>query len=50
MIEWLIGFLVARWYMEKQEKKERQGCAESRVCRGLSFGYLRNGESSDDLT
>ncbi|MGI0086890.1 MAG: hypothetical protein ACREBI_02870 [Nitrosotalea sp.] len=48
MIEWLIGFLVAKWWMDKDEKK-KQAFSGNIDCNAEQFGYLKNGESLEDL-
>ena len=50
MIEWMIGLLVAKWWADKEEKKEK----EPRQFSGspgfaIPFGYVRDGESVRDL-
>lgn len=51
MIEWLIGFVVAKWWVDKEEKKKQQdqefsGNIECKI----PFGYLKEDESIKDLT
>jgi hypothetical protein len=50
MIEWVIGFLVAKWWVDKEEKnKVKQEPPEGNSNHGISFGYLKEDESIRDL-
>jgi hypothetical protein len=47
MIEWIIGFLVAKWWADKEEKKECKSSGNIECT--IPFGYVRDGESIQDL-
>lgn len=51
MIEWVIGFLVAKWWTDREEKKkiEKDQAFSGNIEYTIPFGYLRNGESVQDL-
>lgn len=51
MIEWIIGFLVAKWWTEKEENKEREQVQEfsGNIEYTISYGYVRNDETIQDL-
>lgn len=51
MIEWIVGFLVAKWWMEKDEKKKKEHRQEfaGNIEVTVPFGYVRDGESVQDL-
>lgn len=51
MIEWLIGFLAAKWYMDKEDTKEKKQAQEfsGNIEYTIPFGYVRDGESVRDL-
>ncbi|HZS74817.1 MAG TPA: hypothetical protein VFA69_09995 [Candidatus Nitrosotalea sp.] len=51
MIEWFIGFLVAKWWTDKEEKKEKERVQEisGNIEFTIPFGYVRDGESVQDL-
>jgi hypothetical protein len=50
MIEWLIGFLVAKWWTDKDEKKNRpQEFSGNIDANGIPYGYVRTGETIKDL-
>lgn len=52
MIEFIIGFLFALWMRNKEEKNVKRHRKEQEikiVCKRESFGYLRPGESKEDL-
>ena len=48
MIEWIIGFLVAKWWTDKEKKKQTQLYSENVECI-ITFGYAREGETIQDL-
>ncbi|MGB6463282.1 MAG: hypothetical protein WCC52_02280 [Nitrosotalea sp.] len=53
MIEWLIGFLVAKWWTDKEEKN-KQKIEQYQTYSGnieikIPFGYVRDGEEIQDL-
>lgn len=43
MIEWIIGFLVAKWWTDKEEKKNAEESSENIY--NIAFGYVHNGET-----
>lgn len=49
MIEWIIGFLVAKWWTDKQEKKKQVQEFTGNIECTIPFGYIRDGESIQDL-
>ena len=51
MIEWIIGFLIAKWWTDKEEKKEKEQTQEfsGNIEYTIPFGYVRDGESVQDL-
>jgi len=53
MIEWIIGLLVAKWWIDKEEKKKRQIEQAQEFSRNLEctipFGFIHKGESIQDL-
>lgn len=53
MIEWIIGILVAKWWMDKEEKKKNLNniilSDIQEIEQTNCFGYIRNGESIEDL-
>lgn len=49
MIEWIIGFLVAKWWTDKEKKKERTQELTGNIECTIPFGYVRDGESIQDL-
>jgi hypothetical protein len=54
MIEWIIGFLVAKWWVDKEEKKQKEmeqvQFSGNIDYSGIPYGYVRDGESVKDLT
>jgi hypothetical protein len=46
MIEWIIAFLVAKWWSDRKEKKGFSGNIDYNV---IPYGYVRDGESIRDL-
>lgn len=51
MIEWIIGFLVAKWWLDKEDRKEKKQAGEfpRNIEFTIPFGYIRDGESVRDL-
>ena len=55
MIEWVIGFLVAKWWVDKEEKKKNDPKQMDREYKGfveyegMNYGYVKDGESVQDL-
>ncbi len=51
MIEWFIGFLLAKWWTDKEEKKKKEQLQEfsGNIELTIPFGYVRDGESVQDL-
>lgn len=49
MIEWLIGFLVAKWCTDREEKKKQVKEFSENIECTIPFGYVRDGESIQDL-
>ncbi len=55
MIEWIIGFLVAKWWVDKEEKKQKEMEQDQEYkgfveYDGMNYGYVKDGESVKDLT
>jgi len=54
MIEWIIGFLVAKWWTDQEEKKKKEMEQDQEFSGNIEytipFGYLKEDESVKDLT
>ncbi len=48
MIDLLIGLLVAKWWTDRQEKKEPEFSGNI-DCDGIPYGYVKDGETIRDL-
>lgn len=51
MIEWIIGILVAKWWMDEEEKNKLEKYNKAPKCVKLKFpfGYAKPDESIEDL-
>ncbi len=50
MIDLLIGFLVAKWWTDKDEKRKKpQEFSGNIDANGIPYGYVRSGENIRDL-
>ena len=48
MLEWIIGLLVAKWWADKQEKKEPEFTGNIDA-NSIPYGYVKSGETIKDL-
>lgn len=51
MIEWIIGFLVAKWWTDRDEKRKKPQEFSGNIvdANGIPYGYVRDGETIRDL-